>query len=208
MYNLKNFHKILKYLEKLSYDYDLKYIFTFMDGGTKNSFKQKLGLQLNDTIPSLVIHYLDEGKIIKYNININNKEQFFNDKNIRKFLDDNLVINNNNEIKNENIKKNDEIVKILKVCKLLKNKYYDEILFNEYNKGDLLLFIIDEYSFNTKEINFVNKIKNILDIIEENGIDFYLEEIMWVSRYDLIQYKNDILMKENNNKYFKLLIII
>ena len=153
-YNLNNYHKVFNYLEKLSYDFDLKYIFTFMDGGVKTDFKKKLGL--DDKFPSLVIHHFDNYQGIKFPM----KEQEFNNKNIRKFLEGNLINNNKKKENNKMIKnKNKEIFEKLKGIEFLDKNRYNDILFKKEIKKDLILFIIDEYSFDSKEIIFSNKIK-------------------------------------------------
>ena len=185
-YNLNNYHKVFNYLEKLSYDFDLKYIFTFMDGGVKTDFKKKLGL--DDKFPSLVIHHFDNYQGIKFPM----KEQEFNNKNIRKFLEGNLINNNKKKENNKIIKnKNKEIFEKLKGIEFLDKNRYNDVLFKKENKKDLLLFIIDEYSFDSKEIIFSNKIKNIKEIIDDYGIDFYID-IFWISINDLFEYKSDV----------------
>ena len=188
-YNLNNFHNILHYLEKLSYEFKQKYVFTYMDGGAKSDIKIKLGL--DDNFPSLIIHYFDKKEGIKFPY----KEKILNDKNIRLFLQQNL--NNNNIFENKKIK-NKKILNILKKYHFLNKEYYINILFNNERKKDLLLFIIDEYSFNEKDLNFCYKLINIMDIINEYGINFYID-IYLLSKYELIEYKfqikNDINME-------------
>ena len=199
-YNINNYHKVLNYLEELSYNYEFKYIFTIMDGGTISDFKQKLGLDNN--FPSLIIHYFDKRKSIKFNFT----EQKFTDDNIRKFLNNNLIINNEIKIDISKNIKNNEILKELKSCKLLEKEKYNDILFNQYKNGDLLLFIIDEYSFDIKEIQFSNKIKSIINIIEKYGINFYIEKISWISKHDLIEYKKNKNLNINDNNFNKRII--
>ena len=184
-YNLNNYHNALSYLEKLSFDYDLKYIFMFMDGGAKTQIKEKLGL--GNDFPSLIIHHFDKKQGIKFPM----KEQKFLDKNIRHFLNNNLVINNDNKEEIKEIVKNNEILSKLKKIKILLKNDYESILFNKENIEESLLFIIDEYSFDKKEIILANKIKTIMDIIDDYGINFYLN-IFWISKHDLFKYKNDI----------------
>ena len=194
-YNINNYHKVLSYLEKLSLDFDLKYIFIYMDGGAKTDIKIKLGL--DDDFPSLIIHHFDKNQGIKFPM----KEQKFNDENIRNFLNNNLI-NKNYEKKEEkeNKIKNNELLSKIKDIEFLYKNDYDNILFNKEKKSDFLLFIIDEYSFNPNEKYFGNKIKNIMDIIDEYGIDFYID-ILWISKSDLLEYKNKIY---NKNDAFKI----
>ena len=193
-YNLNNYHKVMHYLEKLSYDFDLKYIFTILDGGVKTDLKVKLGLDNN--FPTLVIHKFGDNKHIKFPMN----KLKFTDKNIKLFLKQNLI-NNNYKKNDETIKiiKNKEILMQLKGIQYITKNNYNNIIFNIENKRDLLLFIIDEYSFNEKEIMFSKKIGNIMKIIDEYGIEYYLD-IFWISKYDLIQYKNEIQYLNNEFK--------
>jgi len=188
-YNLNNFHNILNYLEKLGYEFEQKYIFTYIDGGAKSETKIKLGL--DDNFPSLIIHFFDKKEGIKFP----KKEKIFNDKNIRLFLQQNL--NNNNIFENRKIK-NNKILDILKKYHFLNKDLYTNILFNNKRKKDLLLFNIDEYSFNEKDLNFCYKLINIMNVINEYGINFYID-ICLLSKYDLIEYKfqqkNDINME-------------
>jgi len=178
-YNLNNFHKILNYLEQLSYEFEQKCIFTYMDGGAKSDTKKKLGL--DDNFPCLIIHFFNKKEGIKFPI----KEQILNDINIRLFLENNLI--NNNTLENKKIK-NNKILNILKNYHFLNKKNYNNILFNNKRQKDLLLFIIDEYSFNKKEINFCYKLINIMNIINEYGINFYID-IYLLSKFELIEYK-------------------
>ena len=188
-YNLNNFHNILNYLEKLSYEFEQKYVFTYMDGGAKSDTKIKLGLDEN--FPSLIIHYFYKKEGIKFP----SKEKILNDKNIRLFLQQNL--NNNNIFEKKKIK-NNKILNILKKYQFLNKENYIHILFNNNRKKDLLLFIIDEYSFNEKDLNLCYKLINIMNIINEYGINFYIDFYL-LSKYELIEYKfqqkNDINME-------------
>ena len=188
-YNINNYHNVLYYLEKLSFDFDLKYIFIFMDGGAKTDIKIKFGL--DDDFPSLIIHHFDKNQGIKFPM----KEKKFNDENIRIFLNNNLIINEKKEEKENKIKNNELLSKIKNIEFLDKNDY-NNILFNNEEKKDFLFFIIDEYSFNYNEIIFGNKIKAIMDIIDEYGIDFYIN-IFWISKNDLLEYKNNLYNTNN-----------
>lgn len=88
-FNLNNYENVYEYIKLLSRDYDTKYVFMYMDGNARSKTKENLGLDKNTNIPTLVIHFLTENKIIKFN-----HEKEFNDSNIRNCLDNNLQINN------------------------------------------------------------------------------------------------------------------
>ena len=90
-YNLNNFENIYQYITELSKDYDTKYVFMYMDGNARSKTKENFGLDKTANIPTLVIHYLTDNKIFKFN-----HEKEFNDKNIRNFLNEHLSITNIN----------------------------------------------------------------------------------------------------------------
>ena len=62
-----------------------------MDGNARSKTKENFGLDKTANIPTLVIHYLTDNKIFKFN-----HEKEFNDKNIRNFLNEHLSITNIN----------------------------------------------------------------------------------------------------------------
>lgn len=88
-FSLTNFENVYQYITALSKDYDTKFVFMYMDGNARSKTKENFGLDKTAIIPTLVIHYLADNKIFKFN-----HEKVFNDKNIRNFLNEHLSINN------------------------------------------------------------------------------------------------------------------
>ena len=180
-YNIKNFKNVLEYLEKLSFDYDLKYVFLYIDGGAKSESKIKLGL--DDIFPTLVIHDSKNKKIIKFP-----KEKILSDTNIRNFLNENMKKREEERINQEKYMiKNDVIMKKLKKFEYININKLDNIFYN--NNDNYLFFIVNEYSNEENEISLVNIFSNLYDIIKEYGIDYYIK-IFWISEYESKKYKN------------------
>jgi hypothetical protein len=171
-FNLKNYHKVLNYLIELSKDFDLQYIFMFMDGGAKSKTKTDLGLE--DDYPTLVIHFLEQKKIYKFP----KKSKEFNDKNIREFLINTrkvyLDLNGKfNKDKNEEINK--KYLNNLSKTQILTSLNFNDIIMNQKKKVDIVLFNINLDIEDEKTLILTNIIKDIIEkfnFFNVNSISF------------------------------------
>ena len=202
-FNLNNYHKVLNYLIELSKDYDLKYIFMFMDGGAKSKTKIELGLE-ND-YPTLVIHYLEQKKNFKFP---HNKLEF-NDLNIRNFLNEtwkNSFNLNKTFDNNLNDEINQKYLDNLSKTQLINSLNFNDIIFNKKKKVDIILFSINLKKDDNKTLTLTKIIKDTIEKLNFFGVNSLSfctinnSNKENINLYKLIDKNNKIILFRKDNK--------